>query len=261
MPVPGLYHDRHPMSSSFLRLYCSVGMTLATMVECWSLLVHAMYTGLAGCRALIFKSSLSALAFTTCLHNIFWVRASRAPSTELPARSGGQLSGVSICVGSRWLPSSANCWHVAQFTSNASPILVCRDKRGSIPTSEPPVARLILSIRVAGKSGMLAGAGLLVPWFLASAFPRPRQTQSITQATLPTGHFDVASVRPRPPSLLGILSLSFASSHASLPRWAVPSVGHSSPCPMSIATALSIFASNRMKVGRVYAVASIPLPR
>ena len=25
------------------------------------------------------------------------------------------LSGVSICVGSSWLPSSASCWHVAQF--------------------------------------------------------------------------------------------------------------------------------------------------
>ncbi len=56
-----------------MRLYCSVGMTLANIVECWSLLVHAMYTGLAGCRALIqvFKSSLSALTFTTCLHNAF----------------------------------------------------------------------------------------------------------------------------------------------------------------------------------------------
>jgi hypothetical protein len=123
--------DAADQSSSFVRLYCSVGMPLANIVECWSLLAHAMYTGLAGCRALIFKSSLSALAFTTCLHNVFWVCASRIPSTELPARSGGQLSGVSICVGSSLLPSSASCWHVAQFTSKASLILVCRDKRGS----------------------------------------------------------------------------------------------------------------------------------
>jgi hypothetical protein len=137
------------------------------VVECWSLLAHAMYTGLAGCtsRALNFKSSLSALTFTTCLHNVFWVCTSRVPSTELPARSGGQLSGVSILVRSSWLPSSASCcqWHVAQFTSKASPILVCMYNRGSIPTSEPPVARLILSSKVAGKSGMRAGAGLLVP--------------------------------------------------------------------------------------------------
>ena len=220
---------------------------------------HVHWVG--GVRALIFKSSLSALAFTTCLHIAFWVCTSRVPSTEQPARSGGQLSGVSICVGSSWLPSSASCWHVAQFISKAAPIFVRRDKRGSIPTSEPPVARLIMSIKVAGKSGMRAGAGLLVPWFLASACPRPRQTQSLTQAALPTGHLDVASVRPSPPSLLGILSLSLASSHASLPRWAVPSAGHSSPCPMSFAIALAIFASNRVKKGRVYAVASIPLPR
>ena len=121
---------------------------------------------------------------TTCLHSVLWVCTSRVPSTELPARSGGQLSGVSICVGSSWLPSSASCWHVAQCISKAapSPIFVRRDKRGSIPTSEPPVARLIVSIQVAGKRGMRAGAGLLVPWFVASAFPRPRQTQSITQA-------------------------------------------------------------------------------
>ena len=88
LEIPKLVDTAH-QNSSFLRLYCSVGMTLANIVECWSLLVHAMYTGLAGCRALIFKSSLSALAFTTCLHNVFWVRASRVPSTELPARSGG----------------------------------------------------------------------------------------------------------------------------------------------------------------------------
>jgi hypothetical protein len=62
--------DAALQSSSFVSLYCSVGMTLAYIVECRSLLVHAMYTGLAGCGVLIFRSRSVAVTvcFVTCLH-------------------------------------------------------------------------------------------------------------------------------------------------------------------------------------------------
>ena len=202
-----------------------------------------------------------AVAFATCLHRVFWVCASGVPSTDLPACLAGQLSGVSIRAKSSWVPSFADCWHAAQFISKASPTLVCSLKNDFIPTSEPPVVSLSLSSMLAGKSGMRAGVGLLDPWFLTSALPMPRLTQSMTQATRPTGHFDTAAEIPNPPSLLGSLILSFTSSHASLPRWAVPSEGHFAPCPMSVAIVSSIFSSNRMKKGSVFEDASIPRPK
>ena len=205
--IPKLVDTAHE-KSSFVKLYCSVGMTLANIVECRSRWTHARYTGLAGFRALILRSSLSAIAFTICLHSVFWVCASGVPSTELPARSGGQLSGVSICVGSNWVPSPAICWHVAQFTSKAAPTLVCRAKRGFIPNNGPPVARLILSSKLSGKSDVRAGVWLLSPRFLTSALPMPRLVQSMTQATRPAGAFATTEATPNPPSLLGSLILS-----------------------------------------------------
>ena len=195
MGIPNVA-DTALQSSSFGRLYRSVGMTLTNIVECRSLLIHAICTGLAGFRALILMSRKIlrsvAIAFATCLHSVFWVCTSGVPSTDLPACLAGQLSGVSIRARSRWVPSFADCWHAAQFSSKASPMLVRRLKRDFIPTSEPPVASLSLSSTLSGKSGMRVGVGLLEPWFLTSALPMPRLTQSMTQATRPTGHFDTA---------------------------------------------------------------------
>ena len=96
-----------------------------------------------------------------------------------------------------------------------------------MPNSEPQalVTGLILLGILEGKSGARAGARLLGSWLLAAALPWPRRAQSMTQAALPTGHFDTAAVRPNPPSLLGSLILSLARPQSSLPRWAVSPVG------------------------------------
>ena len=121
--------------------------------------------------------------------------------------------------------------------------------------------RFILSSMLDGKSGVRAGAGLRESWFLACTPFRPSLTQSMTAAVLPTGHFDVAAGMPNPPCRLGSLILSAASCQASRSRWAVPPVGHSLPWPMRVATVFRIFSSNCEKKGRVFAVASSPLPR
>ena len=198
------------------------------------------------------RSSCAASTFAIKPPIVFWTFVSILPSAELPAPPAGQLSGVSISVGSLCVPSSAFCWHHSQALSNAAPFSVSKSRNpwSRIRGSACWVIRLSM---LGGKSGLLAAG---VP-----GLPSPRLTQSMVLAAAPMICVSVLRLYPQPLSLLGSAIFCLIKSQSDCERWGVSPRGHSRPCEVHSATVSSTFRSKRAKNPAVLADGSSVRPR